>query len=367
MMDGDLSIQGTIEETTVPDLLRSLLRSNETAIVSLEASGRYDTVYVADGKIVYASTSDSDLGLAEVLLRCGDINLAQYRDVMESETGGRKMGAVLFERGYLKPEDLTRAVERQVTDIVTHALAARNGNYTIEFVEDLGKDIIALQISTEKLMLDGIRRIDHWSLIERGVGKLSRVLRQTADADRRVYHLDLTDEESHVYAMLNEPQTIATLCERSYLTNFVTCRTLWALLSINVVDDAELSAVDEKRSAIEQELELEAIVERYNSAYQAIFGMIFQRIGDHVYDFVDRVVLHLSPEIFPYLSGVNLMNESRLDFDQLLNNLIASGSEDRPAIVNSVLNELLYAWVTEIRKEFGAQLDDELEPIISAL
>src|SRR5438045_9537579 len=97
-----------------------------------------------------------------------------------------------------------------------------------------------------------------------------------------------------------------------------------------------------------------AMVERYNTSFQKIFALVFQKIGDHVYDFIDRVVLHLSPETLPYLSGMNMVNEARVDFDQLLNNLIASGSAEQTSVVLNVLNELLYGWIYEIKREFGA-------------
>jgi hypothetical protein len=365
--DGDLSIQGTLEETTVPDLFRNLLKSSETAVVSLDADQRHDTIYFADGKIVFATTSDDDLGLAEVLLESGELNLDQYRDALERSTGAKKIGTILCELGYLKTDELIRAVERQVTRIVSHALAFRSGSYTIEFLSELGREIVTLQLPTDRVMLDGVARIGRWSLISRGVGKLERILSQAPDADRRIYHLDLTDEESHVYSLLSEPLSVAALCERSYLSNFVTCRTAWALLSVNLLDDAATEAADRTRAEYERELELEAAVERYNSAYQSIYAIVHRRIGDYIHDFVDRIVVHLSPEVLPYLSGVNLLNEGRIDFDQLLNNLIASGSEDRMAIVNNVLNELLYAWILEIRKEFGTDLEGEISPVVASI
>ena len=49
-----------------------------------------------------------------------------------------------------------------------------------------------------------------------------------------------------------------------------------------------------------------------NAIFQTIFTLVFQKIGDHVYDFIDRVVLHLSPETLPYLSGMNMVNEARI-------------------------------------------------------
>ena len=132
-MSDELSIQGTLAETTVPDLFRSLIRSSETAIVSLEGLGRTDVIYVNEGKITYASSTDPDMALGEVLLRSGDLNLQQYNQAMEHLVTPRRFGGLLCELGYLKPDDLSRAVERQASAIVLNAMRYRAGNYTIEF------------------------------------------------------------------------------------------------------------------------------------------------------------------------------------------------------------------------------------------
>jgi hypothetical protein len=366
-MSDDLSIQGTLSETTVPDLFRSLVRSGETAIVSLDAIGRNDTIYFSEGKIIFAASSDPDMALGEILLRSGELNLQQYDKAMERLTISRRIGAILVDLGFLRPDELMRAVERQVDAIVLNAISYRSGSYTIDFTSSFPDEIIALPLVTERLILDGMRRIEYWSLIMRGVNRLDRMLEQSRDADRRSYHLELTEEESHVMSLLGEPQTVENLCARSYLSNFATCRTVWGLLAVNLVQDAETTAVAEKRSAEQIEYELEAMVERYNSVFQQVFHLVFQKVGDHVYDFMDRVVLHLAPETLPYLSGMNLVNEGRVDFDQLLNNLISSGSEDQAEIVTNVLNELLYGWLFEVKSEFGAPMEADVVRMAQSL
>jgi len=356
MSDG-LSITGTLAETTVPDLFRSLLRSNETGSVSLDAIGRNDVVYFNEGKIISATSTDGDTGLGEILLRSGEIDLQQYDSAMERLVVARRIGAVLVDLGYLAPDDLIRAVERQANAIVLNAMSYRTGSYTIEFTGELPEGVISLPLNTERLILDGVRRIEYWSLIFRGIGRLDRLLEVVPGALTRSYALELNDEESHILSFFAEPQSVEAVCARSYLSNFLTCRTLWGLLSVNLLQDAESAAVSEKRAAVETEYELEADVERYNRVFQQMFGLVFQKVGDHVYDFTDRIVAHLSPSTLPYLSGMTLVNESRIDFDQLLNNLIASGSEDQGAVVHMVLNELLYGWVSEIRSEFGPEME----------
>jgi hypothetical protein len=355
-MSDNLSIQGELSETTVPDLIRSIVRSSETAILSLDSpGGRSDTIYFLEGRMIFASSTDPDMGLAETLLRMGELNIQQYNNAMDRLVVARRIGAMLVELGYLKVDDLTRAAERQASAIVLDAMGYRNGAYTIEFTTEFPEGIISLPLSTERLILDGVRQIEYWSLILRGVGRIERVLEPVADADTRTFQLELTDDETHVLSLLSDPQSVEQLCARSYLSNFQTFRTVWGLLAVNLIQDAEVTMVDEKRAAEESEYELEALVERYNGVFQRIFASVLQKIGDHVYDFMDRVVLHVSPETMPYLSGMSFVNEARIDFDQLLNNLFASGSADHGRVVQAVCNELLYGWVFEVKAEFHGQ------------
>src|SRR3954454_11471070 len=367
MSDENLSIQGALEETTVPDLFRTLVRSSESGIVTLEPEGRVDTVYFSDGRIVYATSSDPDMSLAETLLRSGELNLQQYEHAMEKLVVSRRIGSLLCELGYLQPDELMRVIERQASAIVLNTMAYRSGNYTIEFTTEFPPETVTLPLATEKLMLDGVQQIQHWSLIWRGLARLDRTLEQVPGADMRAYNLELGDDENLILSLLTEPQTIEQLCARSYLTNFVTCRTLWGLLAVNLVQDAAGEELFEKRAAAESEYELEGLVERYNGLFQTIFGKVFQRIGDHIYDFMDRVLTHMSPDTMPYLSGMNLVNEARIDFDQLYNNLIASGSQDHSAVVQNVLNELLYGWILEIKAEFGPAAEAEVGQLANKL
>jgi hypothetical protein len=366
-MNEDLSIQGTLADTTVPDLFRTVIRSGETAILSLEPMGRQDAIYFHEGKLVFATSSDPDLGLAETLLRSGELNLAQYQRATEGSFTSMRIGAILCELGYLQSDELTRALERQASNIVMHALALRMGSYSVDFGSELTHDTIRLHLNTERLVLDGINRIEDWSLISRGIGSMTRLVKQAPNADARIFHLDLTEEESHVYSQISEPRPIEALCENSYLSNFATCRTVWGLLAVNLLEDAGDVQVDQRRDVELRELELEAIVERYNRAFEGVYGVVFQKIGDYTYDFMDRIVSSLSPEVQRYLSGINLVNEGRVDFDQLLNNLIASGSADQRSAAAEVLNELLYGWIYEIKKNFGAELDGGVNNALAVL
>lgn len=366
-MSERLSIEGTLSETTVPDLIRALTRRGETAVLSIERTDRKDRIYVLEGQIVFATTTDRDYGVAEVLFRQGDLNLENYGVVLDKVGHARRIGAVLCELGYLHADELLGAFERQVSRVLRQSLGFRSGTYRIDFTSEFGPEVMTLPLKTDRLVLDAVSEIEHWSLISRGMGDLERVMQQAPGSDSKVFHLELTDDESHIYSMLSDPRSVRTIIEQSYLSNFVTARTLWALQSINLIEEAESSQVDEQRAAVVSAIELESNFEKYNAVFQSIFRMVFQRIGDYTWDFVDRVVQHLSPDVLPHLTGINLVNEGRVDFDQLMNNMIAAGTPDPRTAVYSVMNELLYGWIYEIKKEFGGELDAETDRIVQSL
>lgn len=366
-MNESLNIGGALDETTVPDLFRSLIRSRETAILSLEAGERHDTVFFDEGQIVSAGSSDPDLSLAAVLLRRGELSLDEFERANERVTSTSRMSSVLCELGFLTPDELTFSEERKIANIVRDAVLFRTGRYSIDFVTEIASEIARQRVETERLVMNGIEAVESWSLINRGIGRLQNALRQSEGADSRIFALDLTEEEMHLYSSLAEPLTLRTVCERSYLSNFETCRTIWALWAVNLIEEAPEGEIIQQRADSREELELEATVERYNSIFMTLFATVQDQIGDHIWDFTDRVTRHLSPDRLPYLSGINLTNESRVDFDQLLNNLIASGLDDRLSIAHEVLNQLLYGWIVETRQEFGPRLQGRIDEIVAPL
>ena len=86
--------------------------------------------------------------------------------------------------------------------------SAKPGSYKVEFTSEFPAEISPLPLATERLILDGVRRIDYWSLIMRGLGRFDRLVQQVPGADTRSYTLEFSDEESHVLALASEPAFI---------------------------------------------------------------------------------------------------------------------------------------------------------------
>jgi hypothetical protein len=125
-----------------------------------------------------------------------------------------------------------------------------NRSYTIEFSSHLRKGSSRFRLATDRLILDGVRRIEYWSLILRGIGRLDRSLEAVPGAEMKSYSLELTDDvKPHPFVFSPRRRRWRSVCARRLLSNFITCRTLWGLLTVSLLRDAESDRIDEKRAA----------------------------------------------------------------------------------------------------------------------
>src|SRR4029450_11454401 len=117
------------------------------------------------------------------------------------------------------------------------------------------------------------------------------------------------------------------ICEVSYLSNFETCRILWALKVLRVVrrvadNEPEVAGLRER----ERELELEEIVEKFNQMFSRVYGFLRGRLAEGADDFMETGREEVSRQYGALFDGVDLRHYGRADFEQMLANVA-----DQPA------------------------------------
>src|SRR2546427_10187881 len=109
--DRALTLRGTMEETSVPGLMRSVLGSGETGVLTFHRRGVTKSVYLHMGRIGYARSSDPDERLGEDLLPRGKITGRQYLEASKQIRPGPRRGTILIELNAIDSEDLLGCLE----------------------------------------------------------------------------------------------------------------------------------------------------------------------------------------------------------------------------------------------------------------
>jgi hypothetical protein len=212
-------------------------------------------------------------------------------------------------------------------------------------------------MSTENLILDGIRRCRYWSQVKGGIGGVHTVY-VASGANEVLYKLDLSAEEQELLTHVNGIATIEQICNVSYLSNFETCRILWAMQVLGIVKrahaDEEMAAGEGAREQ-RRALDLEGIVETFNSMFGRIHGFLRGRLGGGVEEFMDAAMGEVNRQYGALFDGVDLRENGRADYEQMLTNVADLPADQRKSLMVSALNELVYVMQLQVRTRYGKE------------
>jgi hypothetical protein len=228
-------LEGSLATRDFPALIASIYESEWTGTVSLTHMGVRKSVVSQSGRFIWASSTSRDDRLGDVLLRQGKITLHQYAEAGHAMSGGgKRLGTVLVEHGALTPKDLVTGVVEQTREIIFGCFQWTEGRYSL-VPDEIPSEAITLKISTPDLVLEGIRRIESWSRIERAVGGLDACYERTPVGAESASRLSLAAEKTALLTGLTGVKSMDEICSGSSLSHFEVCRTFWAFQLIGVV------------------------------------------------------------------------------------------------------------------------------------
>lgn len=359
-MERDLVIRGSVEDSTIPELLRSVCKNKESGILTCFIQEDRKSVYIDGGQIVFATSTSMDDRLGEFLLRTGRITVRGFLDATKNVSPGKRLGAILCENSVIHAEELVEGVREQLRAIVLSLFDAVKGTYELVLKNLDIQEMIMLNSSPQEMIFEGVKTITSWSRISKGIGSFTGVLLPSKESDRVLLNLSLKPEESHLFSLCEKGRfNLEEICGMSYQTNFETCRILWGFLLIGalVIQDAlERSSDSSQRAPSPSELEadLHDLVESYNDLYSHIYGFTHQKLGDGADQLVQRAMLQVQGTMPNVTKDVQLDTYGRIDFDTLLRNLSPIPESGRFELLSAALEEIIYAMLFEIGASFGS-------------
>ncbi len=360
--EDDLSIKGEVETSSVPELLRSFLASGETGTLSFRSGEVTKILYLQEGKLVFAASNNPDERLGEHLLIRGRISARQYLEASQMIRPGRRLGAILVEMEAIESEELSPAVEQQVKDLLVDLMSWTSGDYELVMKEVDPANFITLNINLENIVIEGLRRSRNWSQITRGLGGIDVVPVRT-DNTEVLYRLELTEEEQELLGHVNGNSTVEQICQVSYLSNFDTCRMLWAFKVLGLIrigQQGDASGI----AAREREMDLEDVVEKFNQMFGRIYTFLHGRHGEQADRFMQAALDEVSLTYGALFDGVDLSHYGRADFEQMLANVADLPPEQRRSLIVAALNQLALAIQLAAHERHEAQEEAVISGII---
>ncbi|HEY6547238.1 MAG TPA: DUF4388 domain-containing protein [Vicinamibacteria bacterium] len=363
--DNSLTLRGRIEESSVPELLKSVLSSGETGVLTFTSGELVKSVFMHKGRVTYARSNNPDERLGECLLLRGKITARQYLEASKLIRPGRRLGVILIELEAIEAEELLPSLEQHVRDMLLDVFTWTHGEYELVMNQPGPEDVATLNMPWEPLILEGMRRTRAWSRVWRGIGDISQAPIPTGATDI-LQKLELSDEEQDILSHVNGRATIEQICLASYLPHFETCRLLWAFQVLGLAKRGQGSeaAQEEDRRERESELDLEDVVERINQTLSRVYSFLRGRMGEDVDRLFEEAQARAAGRYEALFYDVDLRQYGRADFDQMLANVADLPAAERRALIVAGLKDMLTAVRTGARAERGPEEEAVVSGII---
>ena len=233
-------LTGDLNSISLADLFSLLNLSKKTGALRCTRGAETRTVLWEQGEIVFARSNSVRDSLGYFLLRRGLITEEQNAESARRITPDTRHGKVLVRLGYITTEQLWWAVKNQVLEIVYGLFQWTSGFF--EFLEGKveSREKITLAISTTKVVMEGIRRLDEWNKFTTRITDSSIVLETVpGKIPGAARENDPTPDERKALSLVNGLRTVEEIARLSGQGEFEAYAVLYEAIRLGEIRERE--------------------------------------------------------------------------------------------------------------------------------
>jgi len=269
-----MALEGTFKDFGLADIFQLVGLQKKTGILTVRGlPGQLVTVSFEKGAVVFADEferSESER-LGSVLQRTRRVSPEQLARAMEiQKSTARRLGYVLVEQRLISREDLAQALLLQVKESIYRLFRWPEGSYHFSAEPVTYDREIYVPLSAELLLMEGVRMIDEWPILEKKIPSFQMVFERVAGAApappaaARPARADIDDllaiveedggaarggadgalgpRETAILALVDGGRTVQEIIDLGQLGEFETCKVLYGLLSLNLIRERREAA-----------------------------------------------------------------------------------------------------------------------------
>jgi tetratricopeptide (TPR) repeat protein len=227
-----MAIKGSLKEASLPDVLQLLALGQKSGCLSIADRSNFGYIYFEKGRISYASIVNRRDRLGEILAKHGRITQEQLDAAVHRQAKERdkKLGQILVSQQVITQQDLERYMRVQIEESVYYLFTWTQGSFNFEANVRPERQDFLVNINPESLLLEGARRVDEWSLIEKKIPSFDLIFQ--VDRDRlAISEVTLNDAQQRILPLLDGARDVNQVIEDSGLGEFEIGKALYGLLT----------------------------------------------------------------------------------------------------------------------------------------
>ncbi|MEO8337236.1 MAG: DUF4388 domain-containing protein [bacterium] len=227
-----MAIKGSLKEASLPDVLQLLSMGKKTGCLAVTHRNNFGYIYFDKGLISYASIVNRRDRLGDILLKAGAITQAQLNAAISAQSlyRDKRIGELLVAHGAVSRDALHAQIRLQIEEAVYYLFTWMQGTFNFEADVHPEEQDLLVSINPESLLLEGARRVDEWSMIEKKIPSLDLVF----DVDRGKFaesSVEVPRDQQLIVDLLDGRRDVTSVIEESGLGEFEVGKAIYGLLT----------------------------------------------------------------------------------------------------------------------------------------
>jgi len=222
-----MALEGFLQEFGLADILQLIYFQRKTGILNIE--GKVDNIDLSfiNGNIsgLKSHRRPESSRIGKILIKRGLITQKDLDTAIEMQKNeGIKIGNIFVKHGLVSKEAFMEIVHGQIIDTIVQIFTWKEGKYQFDPQGVPADKEMPINLDTQHLLMDGLRIVDEWSVIE-GKLDLNTVYKRVGEPDPD----ELNDIEKEVLSLIDDDNDVITIINISDSGDFDTSKALISL------------------------------------------------------------------------------------------------------------------------------------------
>jgi hypothetical protein len=212
-----MALYGSLKTMSLPDLFQWLKQSKKSGALTLTINSDDRTLFFTGGRIEAFSSRELRENLGQMLVGFGLVAETNINKAFREQRQNRRpLATLLVEHGFVNSDDVRRVLSDASRDIVLDLFLEEEGSFVFSNQEDVLEldeapfERVPLELDMEEAILEGIRRLDEWSLVR---AKLPRDTMRLAIVDRAWFEaMKKSSRESMIFSCVDRKMSLGEIC-----------------------------------------------------------------------------------------------------------------------------------------------------------
>ncbi|MFP5288441.1 MAG: DUF4388 domain-containing protein [Thermoanaerobaculia bacterium] len=252
-VENTFQYRGDLSQTALPEILYTIDRFQVPGVIEASREGMMKQVFIKEGNVVHATSSDRDDSLGAYLQRNGALSPEMYMDTMrEREKTNKRYGVLLIEHGLLSPGEVYRAIRKQIEAIVWSLFYWNDGSVIFSIGEFREPDSVRIQLPMRQVILQGIKRAPDAKTLVARLGRKETVFEACYKTEQLI-ELALDADEYRLLSLIDGRRTLYDICTQGPRSAAENGKLLYAFQILQLIRAAGAAASPRPEAKLQQE------------------------------------------------------------------------------------------------------------------